>query len=179
LLAVTGTAAAAPGSPGGSQWSLAGGDLSDTHNQPTETKIGTGNVGQLAPKWTFQTTPGSGVWATPTVSGGVVYVPDSAGHLFAIDAATGQQLWDDFLPSLSPELPPDAFARTSPAVFGDELILGDQHPTNSLDGTGAHVLSPPAHTQPFGWCLPALAVNVQSVCMLADCPHTDVGRVVL
>lgn len=141
LLAMAGVAAAAPGSPDGSQWSLAGGDVSNTRNQATETKIGTGNVGQLAVKWSFQTSAGSGVWATPTVANGVVYAPDSGGHLYAIDAATGRQLWDDFLPSLSPQLPPDTFARTSPAVFGDELILGDQHPTASTDGTGAHVLA--------------------------------------
>src|SRR5215471_5153575 len=126
LLAVGGVAAATPPtSPShapANQWAVAGADLSNSRNQPNEHILGPGNVGGLTVKWSFATATGSGVWATPTVANGVVYAPDSAGFLYAIDARTGHQLWKDNIPSLSPELPADASVRTSPAISGDELI---------------------------------------------------------
>ncbi len=152
LLAVSGVAVAqaATADNSGGQWPMAGGNIANTRNAATETKIGPGNVGGLAAKWTFKTSAGSGVWATPTVADGVVYAPDSGGFLYAIDARTGHQLWADHLPSLSALLPADAFARTSPVVFGDELILGDQHSTSSL-GTGAHLLAVDRATGKLRW----------------------------
>lgn len=154
LLAAGGVAAAAPpASPShapASQWALAGADLSNSRYQPAEHILGPGNVGGLTVKWSFPTSTGSGVWATPTVADGVVYAPDSGGFLYAIDAKTGRQLWADFLPSLSPLLPAGTFARTSPAVFGDELILGDQHPSTSLSN-GAHLLAVDRATGKLRW----------------------------
>lgn len=145
-----GAQAATPGDGSGSQWTVAGGNIANTRNAASETKIGPGNVGGLAVKWSFETAPGSGVWATPVVAGGVVYAPDSKGFLYAIDAATGQQLWMDFLPDLSGQLPSNTFARTSPVVYGNELILGDQHPPNTT-GTGAHLLAVDRATGRLRW----------------------------
>lgn len=148
-LAIAGVAAAnAPA--GGSQWTMAGANLSNTRNQPTETTINAGNVGRLGVKWSFTTAPGSGVWATPAVADGVVYVPDSAGFLYAIDATSGRQLWADHLPDLSPQLPANTFSRTTPAVVGDELILGDQHPTRTT-ANGAHVFAINRYTGRLRW----------------------------
>jgi len=154
LLVAGGVAAAAPpGAPStgpANQWSVAGADLSNSRNQPHEHILGPGNVGGLTVKWKFATATGSGVWATPTVANGVVYAPDSAGFLYAIDARTGHQLWADHLPDLSPLLPANTSARTSPVVSGDELILGDQHPTNAL-GTGAHLFAVDRATGHLRW----------------------------
>lgn len=151
LLAAGGVAAAqAAPSPLANQWPIAGADLSNTRNQPNEHTLGPGNVRGLTVKWSFPTTAGSGVWSTPTVANGVVYAPDSAGFLYAIDAQTAHQLWADHLPDLSPLLPANVFARTSPVVFGDELILGDQHPTTAL-GTGAHLFAVDRATGKLRW----------------------------
>lgn len=154
VLAVSGvpaaTAAGTLSRAAASQWALAGADLSNSRNQPNEHVLGPGNVGGLTVKWSFTTSVGSGVWATPTVADGVVYAPDSGGFLYAIDAETGRQIWADHLPELSPLLPADAFARTSPAVFGDELVLGDQHSTRSR-GTGAHLLAVDRTTGHLRW----------------------------
>jgi PQQ enzyme repeat len=115
-MAGAGSAAAAPGTPAagpapvpaaplagsgtGGTWPMAGANASNTRYQPDETVIGPGNVGGLVPKWTFRTAAGSGVWATPTEQGGVVYFPDSKGYLYAVDAATGHQIWSDYLPAI-------------------------------------------------------------------------------
>lgn len=152
-LAVGGIAAAAtPSAPSApaNQWPVAGADLSNTRNQPNEHVLGPGNVAGLTVKWSFRSADGSSVFATPTVANGVVYAPDSAGYLYAIDAKTGHQLWADYLPDLSPKLPANASARTSPVVAGSELILGDQHPFGT-QGTGAHLLAVDRATGHLRW----------------------------
>jgi len=119
----------------GASWVSAGHDLSDSRTQPDETTIGVGNVGRLAPKWTF-TTHGD-VSATPTVDGGVVYFPDWGGYLNAVDASTGALVWQAQLSSY-PGLA-GAVSRSSPAIDGNELILGDTF-TFAQPG-GAHVFA--------------------------------------
>ncbi|WHM40720.1 PQQ-binding-like beta-propeller repeat protein [Streptomyces sp. BPTC-684] len=47
--------------------------------------------GSRKPKWTF--TKGGSNYATPLVSGGVVYVSGREASLYAVDAATGRQRW--------------------------------------------------------------------------------------
>jgi polyvinyl alcohol dehydrogenase (cytochrome) len=160
VMAVLVTAAPALGTAGAAQktasppaagrWPVAGQNLSNTRYQPDETLIGPGNVSKLRPKWVFQTAPGSGVWATPAEQGGVVYFPDSAGYLYAVDAATGHQIWSDYLPHLSPQLPATATSRTTPVIYGDELIIGDQIP-NASTGNGAHLLAVNRFTGALLW----------------------------
>jgi polyvinyl alcohol dehydrogenase (cytochrome) len=143
--------AAAPHAGSGmGEWPMAGANASNTRYQPDETVIGPGNVGGLVPKWTFRTAPGSGVWATPTEEGGVVYFPDSKGYLYAVDAATGHQIWSDYLPAIAPGLPATTLSRTSPVVDGGELILGDQQPEYTT-GSGAHLLAVSRYTGKLIW----------------------------
>jgi polyvinyl alcohol dehydrogenase (cytochrome) len=59
------------------QWPIAGQNLANTRDQPSETAINISNVSQLTVKWVFST-HGS-VSATPTVAGNTVYFPDWAG----------------------------------------------------------------------------------------------------
>src|SRR5262245_50395894 len=49
-----------------------------------------GNVATLAPRWTVT---GPGVSGGPTVRGGRVYAGDWGGRVFALDAATGTEIW--------------------------------------------------------------------------------------
>src|SRR5437764_8905439 len=57
-------------------------------------QINTTNVKDLAPAWIFQTGDyGDNLQATPIVVDGVMYISTPYGSVFALDAATGHQLW--------------------------------------------------------------------------------------
>jgi outer membrane protein assembly factor BamB len=127
-------------------WASAGQNVADTHYAGAERILNEGNVSRLTPKWTFTT--GDSVSATPTVVNGIVYVPDWAGNLYAIDAATGQQIWDRKISDYT-GIPGDV-SRLSPAFWRGELITGD----GVLTGTstsGAFVLGVDAATGVGRW----------------------------
>ncbi len=57
-------------------------------------EINASNVRRLAPVWVFQTgDPDGGLQSTPIVLDGVMYVSSSHNRVFALDAATGRELW--------------------------------------------------------------------------------------
>src|SRR4026209_2073335 len=58
-------------------------------------QINTSNVQSLTPRWLFQHGVIDGVsnQTTPGVANGVVYVTDSRGSVYAVNAADGQHLW--------------------------------------------------------------------------------------
>lgn len=119
-------------------WQFAGNTLSGSRSQPGSA-ISPQNVGALRPKWivNLHGTPS----ATPTVLGGTIYIPDWGGYLSALNAATGRVIWSRRISSY--DLVPNAVARTSPAVYGGELILGDQ--------SGAHVFAVNRRTGALIW----------------------------
>ncbi len=134
-------------STGGANWFFGGGDLSNSRSNPS-TKINPGNVGQLALKWAY-TTQGD-VSATPTVEGSAVYAVDWGGYLHAINANTGAKIWSypiSTYTGVAPHqsiigLPVISTSRTSPAIVGDNLVLGDQGQLDSFGVatyiTGSH-----------------------------------------
>jgi len=81
----------------GGDWPSSGHDLANTRSQPAETTLGTGKAGSLAPAWVFSTKSAgddsSSFESTPVVSGGCVFLGSSTGHVYAVDAATGKQVW--------------------------------------------------------------------------------------
>lgn len=115
------TAAPAAGADPTGQWPVAGQNPSDTHFSVSEHQISPANVGTLMPRWTLTTT--GDVSATPTVYAGVVYVPDFGGTLWAVDAASGRVLWSHSIAGYTGVA--GDVSRTSPAVYGNELITGD------------------------------------------------------
>jgi polyvinyl alcohol dehydrogenase (cytochrome) len=121
----TGALAGLGGTPGQSggpgQWSMAGQNISDTHFQAAEHEISPVNAGRLAPRWTL-TTAGA-ISATPTVDKGTVYVPDYGGKLWAVASGSGKVLWSRDISTYTGVA--GDLSRTSPAVYGDDLILGD------------------------------------------------------
>jgi polyvinyl alcohol dehydrogenase (cytochrome) len=122
----------APGNlldPFAPSWTSGGQSTADTRNQPNEITIGASNVGTLAVKWSFTT--GASVSATPTVAGGQIYFPDWAGNLYALDANTGKQIWETQISTYTGIA--DDVSRTSPAIYNNELILGDD-----LSESGPH-----------------------------------------
>jgi polyvinyl alcohol dehydrogenase (cytochrome) len=105
-------------------WPMGGQNLQNTRSNPAQTIVSTANAGKLAAKWTA-TTYGD-VSATPAVVGGSVYFPDWGGYLTKADAKTGATIWSKKLSDYGYNTSSDLVARTSPAVVGNTLYIGDQ-----------------------------------------------------
>jgi polyvinyl alcohol dehydrogenase (cytochrome) len=148
---------------GSMDWLSAGQNISNTHSQPDEQHINAANVGSLAPMWTFTTnksvttvlsTKTSDVSATPTVDNNTVYFPDWGGWLYAVNAQTGKARWAHQISEYNGIK--GSFSRTSPAIAGNLLILGDKPPSGVTgwgdgSGVGAHIFAVDAHTGRLAW----------------------------
>jgi glucose dehydrogenase len=77
------------GISGNGDWSLHNGDLSNHRFSPLD-QINTANVTNLALKWSFPVDNAAPV--TPLVVDGVMYF-NAGSKLFALDAATGKEIW--------------------------------------------------------------------------------------
>ena len=73
-------------------WLLNGGNL-DGHHFSKLTQINTSTVKDLKPAWTFQYDTYRGQEAEPLVIDGVMYVSTAWSKVYALDAATGRQIW--------------------------------------------------------------------------------------
>jgi len=56
-------------------------------------QINAGNVGKLRPVYTFQTAVLESMETAPIVINGVMFLTTSFNHVYAIDAATGEEFW--------------------------------------------------------------------------------------
>jgi quinoprotein glucose dehydrogenase len=117
------------------EWRHYLGDPGVTHTSPLA-EIDTGNVDQLEVAWTYDARDASAAGNTqiqcnPLIVKGVLYGTSPSLRLFALDAASGEELWS-FRPSLGSSLP--GFAQNRGLVYwehdGDERILL---------GAGAHL----------------------------------------
>jgi polyvinyl alcohol dehydrogenase (cytochrome) len=119
-------------------WLIGGQNLNNTRSADNENKITPQNAASLEVKWAFTT--GGDVSATATVDEDAVYFPDWAGNLYKVNAETGVAIWShpiSFYTGIAGD-----FARVSPAIAGNTLIIGTQL-RRSVPGTldGAHVLA--------------------------------------
>lgn len=103
-------------------WPSAGLDLKNARYQAKEKKISPRTVGTLKVLWSFNTA--GDVTANPAVDGDFLYFPDSAGFLYKVNKLTGALVWRSEVASYT-GIPFD-FARATPAIAGDLLILGNQ-----------------------------------------------------
>lgn len=115
-------------------WPMFGQNIRNTANAES-----TPDARKLALKWAFTT--GGDVSVRPAVVGNVVYFPDWAGNLYAVNARTGQQVWSKQLSEYG--LPAGTKSRTTPAVSGNVLYLGTQQ--------GAWLLAIDARTGALLW----------------------------
>jgi quinoprotein glucose dehydrogenase len=96
---VASVAAQQPSSPRTSEWKTYGGDLASTHYAPLD-QIDGDNFSQLEVAWRLKTDnlgprPEFNFQSTPLMVGGVVYTTaGSRRHVVALDAATGELLWN-------------------------------------------------------------------------------------
>ncbi len=128
------------------QWRVAGQDLDNSRSQPKEHSINPANVNGLRQKWVF-TTDGD-VSATPTVSGDAVYFPDWGGNLFAIENKSGRLIWSHQISEYNGV--PGSTSRVSPALDGDQVIIGDILSSNQVHN-GANVISVDRKTGKRRW----------------------------
>ena len=80
------------GKPGDLEWTTYGGDQGQKRFVDND-QINVDNVAGLKLKWIHQTSVIGSYQATPVVDDGVMYVTAPYNHVFAIDAATGEELW--------------------------------------------------------------------------------------
>lgn len=84
-------------------------------------QINTKNVHQLQLAWSWTLNRGESQ-PTPLVASGVMYIPIPGGGAQALDAATGEFLWEYKRP-----VPPGSQPRTSPmrnlAIYGDKVFV--------------------------------------------------------
>lgn len=76
----------------GEQWLLNGGSFKGEHFSPLDS-VNTGNVGQLGLDWYVDLPAPDGIAGTPLVVDGTIYLSGAFSIVFAIDAASGRQLW--------------------------------------------------------------------------------------
>ena len=113
---------------GDGRWEFGGSDIHNTRSVDL-TNIRLGNVDKLKKKWEF-TTMGD-VSATPTVQGGVIYAVDWGGWVHALNASNGNSIWSHPLEYYTGN--PRSVSRTSPAIIGNLIIIGDQGDMNDVD----------------------------------------------
>ena len=73
-------------------WFTLGRDGNQTYYSPLST-IDASNVDRLGFAWTYDLATNRGQEATPIVVDGVMYTSGTWGYVYAVDAATGKQLW--------------------------------------------------------------------------------------
>ena len=121
-------------------WAVYGGNDDHTH-YTTLSQISPATVAQLQVAWTFDTGDafeGSEMQANPVVIDGVLYATTPMVQVFALDAATGEQLWR-FDPN-DGEPPGSRFRHRGVVVTGDRLIFNYRNRLYALDRvTGAPI----------------------------------------
>ncbi len=95
-------------------WVRFGHDLGNARAVTDETALDPATVADLAPVWEVDGI--LGVSGTPAVADGVVYVGDWTGHLRALDAESGDEVWDHDLGG--------GYVGGSPAVDDAQVVVG-------------------------------------------------------
>jgi quinoprotein glucose dehydrogenase len=114
-------------------WPVYGGDVGGTH-YTTLSQISPANVARLQVAWTYETKDefaGSEMQSNPVVVDGVLYATTPKMHVFALDAATGRQLWR-FDPNAG--VPPTSrFRHRGVVVTGDRVLFNYRNRLYALD----------------------------------------------
>jgi len=93
LLAAALTCPAADTGATGADWQHYGGTYRSWRYSSLN-QINTSNVRKITPAWAFQTGDyDGGLQVTPLVIDGIMYLSTSRNHIYALDAATGRELW--------------------------------------------------------------------------------------
>lgn len=170
LGATVGAAPQAQAASGG-DWSMGGQNLSNTRSVNTPDGPTPRNVAKLATKWTFETH--GDVSATPAVVKGAVYFPDWGGYLNKVSASTGALIWQRKLSSYGYNPDEQNVSRTTPAVVGNVLYLGDQAGGTNTPQSG-RVLAVNASTGDLLW---TTVINSNQFTIITQSPVVSNGVV--
>jgi alcohol dehydrogenase (cytochrome c) len=111
-------------------WIMVGRDYAGTRFSPLS-NVNAGNVKKLVPVWSFSFGTLDAQNTTPLVLDGVMYVTSSHGRIFAVDAKSGQMLWQ-----YSHALPEEVgkfmccdLGNRGAAIYGDKVFYAtpDSH----------------------------------------------------
>lgn len=112
-------------------WPTSGNGRANSRSQADESLISPSTVSSLKPIWWINTS--GNVTATPALDDSYAYFPDSAGFLYKVDRKTGSVIWKKSVSSYT-GISGD-YSRTTPAIAGNALILGNQ--SGKLNGQAA------------------------------------------
>ena len=133
-------------------------------------QINRSNVGQLRSTWTWSLPPGANE-ATPLVHDGVIFVHSSGDHVQALDAVTGDLLWE-----YSRDLPkakPGTFlnlVKRNIAIYGNHLFL---------DTSDLHVVALDTKTGDVAWDHELLDLDKNPRLGLTGGPIVAKGKVIV
>ena len=147
-----------------------------------DTTVGTATAPTLTKLWTFQT--GGPVATTPTVTGGVAYFGSWDGDEYAVNAATGAQIWKTSLGTLTadPTCIPPQLGISSPATVsnGTVYVGGGDGYWYALDAATGAVdwriwvggKAPGTYDGHYNWSGPLIVGNYAyvGIASLGDCP---------
>lgn len=123
-------------------WIMPGRDYAGTRYSPLA-KINTKNVKRLVPVYAFSFGVQDAQNTTPLVVDGVMYVTSSHGKIFAVEAATGKQLWaySHPLPENIGKMMCCDVGNRGAAVYGDKVfyVTPDAHVIGLNRETGEKV----------------------------------------
>lgn len=114
-------------------WPVYGGSTDNIHYS-TLGQITPANVSQLQVAWTYETHdefPGSEMQANPIVIDGVLYATTPKMRVFALDAATGKELWTFDANNGKP--PTSRFRHRGVVVTGDRVLFNYRNKLWALD----------------------------------------------
>lgn len=100
-------------------WLTYFGDYGGRHYSALD-QINTQNVKTLQAVWMHQPSGKGGLQASPLVVDGVMYTTAAGGYVYALDAATGRQLWEY---KYQAKRPIDGAANRGVAMLGNRLFL--------------------------------------------------------
>lgn len=103
-------------------WLTYFGDYGGRHYS-TLGQINTQNVKTLQAAWMHQPSGKGGLQASPLVVDGVMYTTAAGGYAYALDAATGRQLWEYKYQAKDPKRGIDGTANRGVAMLGNRLFL--------------------------------------------------------
>lgn len=119
--------------PARADWPIVGGTADNTHHSSL-TQITPANVATLQIAWTYETHDefkGSEMQANPVVIDGVLYATSPKLRVFALDAATGREIWS-FDPNFGKKAP-SRFRHRGLVVTGDRVLVTYRYKLYALD----------------------------------------------
>jgi outer membrane protein assembly factor BamB len=127
-----------------------------THSSATSSgAIDKANVGTLIEAWHWQANPATkkdqpipAVWASPIVSNGTVYIGSDTGVFYALDLATGQEVWEQFL-GYRPKLTCHNKGISATATIAPDPVT--QQPTVYAPGGDGYLYALDAATGTINW----------------------------